>query len=189
MYNLNTVSLTKSQIIFIFVLGAVLLAAAWYTYQNYLQSGPVAEDSAAFTSLGVTTEAAYTDVDGNPVNLSEYLGKTLIVYSWASWSPFSAADLETLSLLASQYSSEQVVILAINRAESKEIAASFLRVNGIKDGVQLVLDKDDVFYKSINGFSMPETVVFDKAGDIVLQHRGAVVEDRISVAVDQALAQ
>jgi len=50
-----------------------------------------------------------------------------VVATWASWSPFSTADLNTLSELSSEFSDEEVVFMAINRKESKEQAARFYR--------------------------------------------------------------
>ena len=32
-------------------------------------------------------ELSYTDLEGNPVNLTAFKGKPLIVNSWASWMP------------------------------------------------------------------------------------------------------
>lgn len=149
------------------------------------------ERAAAPASQALTvgpTEAGFTDLSGNPVPLTDRVGAVLVVNSWASWSPDSAVELPRLAAVAAEYEAEGVRVVAINRAEIKETAERFLRTVDAYDQVELVLDPDDHYYRSIGGYAMPETIFYDAAGEIVHHHRGVMREIDIRNYLDAALA-
>jgi|AntRauTorckE6833_2_1112554.scaffolds.fasta_scaffold01348_6 thiol-disulfide isomerase/thioredoxin len=174
----------KSQLFFIAILVLVLVLVAWFTYNIYIKNNGLNSDSSAYVALSDPSGTTYTDINGNPVDLSSYLDKVLVVNSWASWSPSSATDLQTLSDISQNYSSSEVVFLAINRGEPKERASAFLKINNINTDVMLVLDKNDVFYDSIDGFSMPETVIYNQSGDVLQHQRGNLDEFKLKSIID-----
>lgn len=133
--------------------------------------------------------APYTDFAGNPANLDQYIGQVLVAHSWASWSPFSASELVRLAKVSQSYADAGVVVVAINRAEAKDTAESFLRSINVSDQVQLIMDNDDRFYKSIGGYTMPETVFYDQTGGIVAHKRGVLTDDEVATYIEEALAQ
>jgi hypothetical protein len=55
--------------------------------------------------------------------------------------------------------------------------------------VQLIVDKDDQYYKAIGGYTMPETVFYNKKGDIVLHKRGVISETEIRMVVEDILQE
>lgn len=134
-------------------------------------------------------QSPYTDLAGNPVSLASYRGKVLVVNSWASWCPFCGTELQKLNTVAMEFSSEEVVFLAINRMETVERAERYMRQQpGTFDNLVLVLDHGDVFYRRVGGFSMPETLFYDSEGELVAHERGQLSESRIKELVSQALS-
>jgi len=133
------------------------------------------------TSIFTSNEAfaTYTDILGNPVALEDYLGQLVVATTWASWSPFSATDLPALDRLASQYQRE-AVFLAINRKENREQAARYIETLPELKNVIVVIDIEDKFYTLTGGYAMPETVVFDKEGQIIVHQRGELRVDEIT---------
>lgn len=127
----------------------------------------------------------YKDLDGNDISLESYLGRTIVVTSWASWSPFSTADLASLNEFAGQ-AADDIVFLAINRKESKEQALRFLSTQPEFSNLILVIDPDDRFYSRVGGYAMPETVVFDRKGEIILHDRGMLNIENVRAAVDSS---
>ena len=168
-------------LILVLVVGAV----ATYFMINR-SSNQINQDTVALFSNPVG-EAPYTDLQGNPVSLEQYLGKTLVVATWASWSPFSTADLTTLKELSSEFAGQEVVFMAINRKETKEQAARFLQTIPEVSGVVMVLDPRDAFYLTVGGYAMPEVVVYNQKGEIVEHYRGVANKADIKASVEQAL--
>jgi len=168
---------------------AILLLAGLATWYVTNQRSVVVDDaSPAAVSLGVnSTSTRYTDLAGNGVNLTQYLGRVIVVNSWASWSPASVAELQLLNKLSLQYSADQVQFLAINRSEPVGTAKSFLAAFGIGDTVTLVLDEPDYYYQSIGGFNMPETLVYDTKGNVIRHFRGPLSESAVRLAIDTNL--
>lgn len=166
----------------------IILVIALFFVLKIQREARALNESAAGDALGATqSEITYTDIDGNPVKLSDYLGRVLVVNSWASWSPFSAEELMGLSTVINEFDSTKVKVLAINRAEPGNTAQRYLKTVGATDNIFLILDPADNFYKSINGYAMPETVFFDKTGKIIFQSHGPLKTDEIRAYINTAL--
>jgi thiol-disulfide isomerase/thioredoxin len=163
----------------------VLLAlATWYFIAG---RSPSVDESTLNVLVPEASVAEYTDINGLPVSLREYLGKVIVVSSWASWAPQSAADLNLLEELAKEYNG-QVVSLGINRKETKEQALRYLNAMQLNlEETKLILDSKDYFYGTIAGYAMPEVVVYGKAGELLLHDRGEANRERIKEAINKAL--
>jgi thiol-disulfide isomerase/thioredoxin len=179
----------KSHLITISFLLAVLLlvggATFWFVYQK--KHAVIEETAAIFTNQ--PGELPYTDLIGNPVALDQYLGKVLVVVSWASWSPFSQADLSMLVELAKEYPAEKVAFMAINRKETKDQAMRYVGTLSPLDGIVVAIDQNDNFYAAVGGYAMPETVIFDQRGEIIEHLRVVSPKAEIKTAVDRLIAE
>ncbi|MCA9359753.1 TlpA family protein disulfide reductase [Candidatus Nomurabacteria bacterium] len=172
---------------FIFV---VILASGIYTWSVISKNrNATTEISPAMRSLSVSgDDTPYTDLNGNSVSLSDFVGQVLVVNSWASWSPASVNELKTLSVITNEYKDSSVKVIAINRGEPANTAKSFLQTYSISEDVMLVLDYDDRYFASIGGYNMPETVVYDTKGNIFHHERGAMSESKLRRIISQAMA-
>jgi len=112
----------------------------------------------------------FVDYDGNSVALADFAGKPLVVNSWAVWCPFCIKELPDFAALQKEF--PEVVVIAIDRAESLSTAKSYTDDLGITEDLVFLLDRKDSFYKSIGGFSMPETLFVDAEGVIQSHKRG-----------------
>lgn len=168
----------------------ILLLVGGYTL--YLQERNTVEElavSPASRALQTSsTSAPLRDFAGNDANLQTVVGQVLIVNSWASWSPASVTELQLLAEVAAEYREQGVSVVAINRAESKSTAESFLAQLGLISGVQLVVDADDHYYQTIGGYTMPETIFYNQLGAVVLHKRGPLSEAEVRLTLDQILA-
>lgn len=141
----------------------------------------------AASALGTQeNQTPYTDLEGNILSLDSYLGDIIVVNSWASWSPASVTELPMLAKMSDEFSDKNVKILAINRNEPRTTAERFLKSVGVSDKVQLVLDADDRYFKSVEGYAMPETIIYDRGGNIIYHHRGAITEELVRKYIQQA---
>jgi thiol-disulfide isomerase/thioredoxin len=113
----------------------------------------------------------FLDYEGNEVSLNDFKGKPLVVNSWAAWCPFCKNELPDFASVQNTFG-DQVVIVAIDRAESLETAKKYSDEIGVTDKLIFWLDSGDNFYEAIGGFSMPETVFIDKDGLIQFHKRG-----------------
>ncbi len=151
------------------VLIGIAAVGTYFVVNRSIHNVPEATKQIFSDTPTVTT---YTDLDGKTLSLEEYLGQVIVVTSWASWSPFSKTDLETLNTLASNYTDKKVVFLAMNRKEALAQAQRYITTLPPLPHIRLVIDVEDRFYNLVGGYAMPETVVFDQKGEIVLHGRG-----------------
>lgn len=180
----------KDYIVTAIFIGVIILMAAAFTWSvwqknNKENTTPSSAERALVVPEG---KSPYTDLAGNTVLLSDEVGNVLVVNSWASWSPSSKQELANLAAVANQYAQKGVKVLAINRAEPAPTAERFLKQINATGAVKLVLDPDDHYYNSIDGYAMPETVFYDRAGNIVHHHHGPLTPEQMKEYVEQALA-
>jgi len=128
------------------------------------------------------------DIDGNTVNLDDFKGKTLVINSWAVWCPFCVDELPDFGKLQEEFGDE-IVMIAIDRQESLEKSKSFTDNLGITDDMLYLLDPKDSFYKSIGGFSMPETIFVDGDQNIIIHKRGPMELDEMIAKTNQTLGR
>ncbi|MFW6210040.1 MAG: TlpA family protein disulfide reductase [Patescibacteria group bacterium] len=187
---LRPLSLTRTQLYFIG--GAVcilLLLAAGVWWHQVITSDRNRTPSQAAAALEGSTVAAnaYTNLAGEAVTLDTYLGRVLVVLSWASWCPSCAESLTQVRDLALAYPEAEVTYLAINRAEPKETAERYLNVMRIDADNHIILDPSDRYYQAIDGYAMPEIVIYNSAGEIHQRLRGRVTDAQIQAAIEGAL--
>jgi len=179
----------KSKYITLAIIVLVLVVAGYFAYKAISKNKTdQVENSPAGSALVSTDgESKYTDINGNALFLDDYLGRVLVVNSWASWSPQSAQELVSFATVVEQYSDTDVVLLAINRAEPKETAQAFLNSISVADSVVLVLDPTDNYYEAIEGFAMPETLFYDTSGNVVAHKRGSITENEMKEHIQSAI--
>lgn len=176
----------KERSVTLIILLLIIIAAAAFTWSIIHDPLPRHSPAAQALSGGAADTAPYTDLTGNPVALQDEVQGVLVINVWASWSPDSATELVDLARLAETYQ-DQVSIVAINRAEPASTAERFLREVGATAAMRLVLDPDDSYYRSIGGYAMPETIIYDTAGEVVHHQRGRISYDEMERYVTEAL--
>lgn len=118
------------------------------------------------------------DYDGNEVSLGDFKGENIIVNSWAVWCPFCVKELKDFAELEHELGDE-ITIIAIDRAESLEKVKGYTDDLDVTHDIVFLLDPSDSFYRSIGGFSMPETLFIDGEGNILLHKRGPMELDEM----------
>tara|TARA_B100000508_G_scaffold37715_2_gene29508 strand:- start:3896 stop:4441 length:546 start_codon:yes stop_codon:yes gene_type:complete len=180
-------SLSRSSFATLTALIFILLIVGWFTYNKAIERQIAS--TPAYRALSATTTGSYTDLEGKSVVLTDYVGQVMLVHAWASWCPSCAKELQQLSQIAESYEQDSVVVIAINRAEDRYSAERFLKAHNLDLKVQLILDPDDSFFKSIGGYAMPETIIYNQKGEIVKHIRGDLNQEAVRGTIEETLAQ
>lgn len=180
----------KKNFIFIVIAVVVIIGglAISRTKQNQKISSnsnkPTATESQA--QLEKTPDFHLQDYNGKTVSLADFAGKPVVINSWASWCPFCRQELPDFVTAQKEFG-DKVVIIAIDRSESLAVAKAYTDQQGTTKSLLFLLDPDDSFYKSVGGFSMPETVFVDKNGNIVDHKRGPMDINEIRQKIQKIL--
>ncbi len=171
------------------VLVSILIIVVLVIVGLVLISQPAQNDTAMprrKTVLAPAPQFSLEDYNGTTVSLADFRGKPVVVNSWAVWCPFCAEELKDFAAVKSEFG-DQLEIIAIDRAEPLERAKKFTDELGLTNRLIFLLDPTDSFYRSIGGFSMPETIFVDKEGQVRFHKRGPMDLEEIRERIQTIL--
>lgn len=126
-------------------------------------------------------------LDGETKTLHQYLDKPLIINSWATWCTFCKKELPDFADIQVLFSND-IDVIAINRGESNTIVNNYITEANLQNKLTFLQNKDDTFYKQINGFAMPETLFVNTDGTIHFHKRGFMSIEEIQDQANELLA-
>lgn len=132
-------------------------------------------------------ELVLEDYGGKAVRLADFHGRPLVINSWAAWCPFCKKELIDFAAAQKEFG-DAVLMIAIDRAETKETAKKYSDELGVTDDLIFLLDSSDSFYQSIGGFSMPETIFVNTVGEIVTHKRGPMEIQEMREKIQQLIS-
>ena len=136
---------------------------------------PAAADSAAETPVPAPDVKLY-NAELQPVMLSDYFGKPVVLNFWATWCVHCVAELPIIDAIAEEYADELnflIVDLADGEMERIELATEFIE----KNGYSFPLFFDEGPAAAAYGVrAIPVTVFLDAEGNIFRIHDGSMNE-------------
>ncbi|MCF7815505.1 MAG: TlpA family protein disulfide reductase [Candidatus Pacebacteria bacterium] len=168
------------------LLVGILIITGYLTYSYTTSRGIFSGLSDDLKMIDPDVASPYTDINGEIIELVSFKGKPLIINSWASWIPFSQSELLLLSEVKKK-KGESVEILAINRMESLSTMKAYLAFIGTPEGLVVIADQSDHFYKAVEGYAMPETLFYNRDGILVGHKRGVLSNDELQEYVELIL--
>jgi thiol-disulfide isomerase/thioredoxin len=130
-----------------------------------------------------------TSLTGNPIKLSAYRGKTVVLNFWGSWCSPCRDEAPTLAGLDQQYGSKGVAFLGDDVGDTPANALAFTRSAGItypsfNDNGYLVVA--DFSQAGVAVSDTPTTVVIDKTGHVAGMVIGAASYEQLNTLIKDA---
>ncbi|MCM3704946.1 MULTISPECIES: TlpA disulfide reductase family protein [Cytobacillus] len=119
-----------------------------------------------------------TDMEGNPVKLSDYSGKAVLLNFWASWCPPCRAEMPHMEKLYKKYKDKNFVILAVNLTNTEKNngdAEKFVKELGLT--FTIPMDVKGVVGGDYNIMAYPTSYFIDSDGVIREKVLGALNEE------------
>jgi thiol-disulfide isomerase/thioredoxin len=169
----------RSGLIPTLTLGALALAALVAGgILLFLTNGPVSEHEhteAGVAPLGrfvlaapprAAPQVSFTDLSGQPVSLSDFAGKIVLVNLWATWCPPCRREMPSLEKLQTTVG-DKIAILAVSEDISgKKAVAPFIEKLGLKT-VNIYLDPKNRVGQGFKVDGLPTSILIDRKGQIV----------------------
>lgn len=107
-------------------------------------------------------------------DINEYQGKIVYLDFWASWCIPCRKSFPWMNKMHQQYSSDELVIIAVNLDKKKSLADDFLQENPAK--FKVIYDPKGQLAKHFHIKGMPSSIIFDRNGKPVVAHTGFFVK-------------
>jgi len=105
------------------------------------------------------------DLEGRNVRLSDYKGRTILLYFMATWCPECRTRIPHLKEIYFLYNAKGLVLLNINVMESREKASAFSKKHDLP--FPTLLDGDGKVYQSYGVVGVPVKALIDRNGRII----------------------
>ena len=113
-----------------------------------------------------------TDVNGNPVSLTDYHGKIILVNNWATWCPPCKAEMPDLEAYHQAHKNEGFSLIGISAGDTQKQVADFIEAYGIT--FPMWLDPQESALAAFETMSLPSSFVIDAGGTVRLAWTGAI---------------
>ena len=111
------------------------------------------------------------DINGNPVSLSSFKGKTVLLNFWATWCPPCRAEMSSMDKLSQMLKNKGLVILSVSTDRAVTDVKDYLKKYPVSFSV--VVDYNLNVSRSLyKVFMVPTTFLIDKRGIIVEKYFG-----------------
>ena len=130
------------------------------------------------------------DYDKQAVRLDDYQGKTVFVNFWASWCGPCAEEMPDIVRIAKNFP-DDVVVIAINRGESKGTAQGWTRALDLPEDLpnfKWVLDTRESVVREYRVEGMPQSFFIDGEGIIRSEVRQGIRYDDMLPNIQLALS-
>jgi thiol-disulfide isomerase/thioredoxin len=139
-------------------------------------------------AIGVTQQDAHLpdislrNAAGEPVRISDFQGKKLVINLWATWCPPCRREMPVLQ--AAQESNPDVAFLFVNQAESPQEVATFLTRQGLQLN-NLLFDDTGELARQVGSAALPTTLFYRPDGRLLASHLGELSAASLAHALEQ----
>ena len=127
------------------------------------------------------------DLDGNAVQLSDYIGKPIVLNFWASWCGPCQMEMPDFDKAYAELG-EEIQFLMVNMTsgrETQERAAAFIEEKGYSFPVFYDTEADAAMTYGV--YSLPTTLFIDAEGYGIAQAKGAINAETLQLGIDMIL--
>lgn len=124
--------------------------------------------------------------EGNPIRLSDDLGKVVVLNFWASWCQECKLEHRFLLALKKRFEDHpNFAMYGVNYQDKEHLAKAYLEENG--NNFQHMVDMKGKISIDYGVYGVPETFVIDKKGIIRHKQIGPVMGDVYSELIEKVI--
>jgi cytochrome c biogenesis protein CcmG, thiol:disulfide interchange protein DsbE len=134
-----------------------------------------------------TPELNLTDLQGNPVSLTDQLGRWVLVNNWATWCPPCKAEMPALQAFYDDHHDQNFTLIAIEAGEPVEQVAEYIKKNNLRFTVWP--DPQQKVYDAFHNPALPTSWVIDPRGQVRLTWSGAISREMLEKYITPLLEE
>lgn len=151
--------------------------------------------AATTQDLGPAPNVTFKDLQGNPVALSSYKGKVVLLNFWATWCEPCRGEIPLLIDLQQEYSSKGFTLLGASMDDDPmKVVPGFVKTTQFNVGGKqetmnypIVVGSDDIATKFGGLLGMPTSFLISRDGKIVKRYMGPLNEAQFTKDLDSQL--
>lgn len=154
------------------------------TTSNHTESN-TSSDSESAEEPYTAPDFTVTDIDGNEIHLSDYLGKPVIVNFWASWCGPCKSEMPAFEDAYTEYKDEiqfMIVNMTDGSRETVDTAASYIEEQGYTFPV--FYDTQSIAAYTYQVYSIPATYFINADGHLIAAAQSAIDRDTLQKGID-----
>ena len=137
-------------------------------------------------AAGQAPDFTLPDASGNPVRLSEFRGKVVLLNFWATWCPPCKIEIPWFDEFQRSYGDRGLVVLGVSMDEDGwKSVKPFIEEQRI--GYRMVIGNDEIARVYGGLEAVPTTLIIDRAGRIAATHTGLTGKQVLEASVKAAL--
>lgn len=142
-------------------------------------------DTSSSSNSNLAPDFTVTDINGNKVSLSDFVGKPVVLNFWASWCSPCKSEMPDFDEAYDKYKKDihfLMVNLTDGYQETVESASSFIEEQGYSFPVYY-----DTLSEATNTYqvySIPATYFIDAKGNVIAHAKGAIDADTLQQGID-----
>jgi thiol-disulfide isomerase/thioredoxin len=190
--NLSEVRKMSNKTWIALLVAVLIIAGIGYGYLSQGDENP--QNAIASKSTESKEEAKYpaapdftlNDLHGNPVTLSEFKGKVVIIDFWATWCPPCRKGIPDFVEMQNEYGNDNFIVLGINMDQGDlSVVTKFAEEYDINYPVLYFTPEVAMAYGGIR--SIPTTFIVDKEGYVRHGMRGYHPKDYFQRIINSLL--
>ncbi len=144
------------------------------------------QEAAVGVNVGeLAPDFTLNDLQGNPVALSDFRGKTVFVNFWATWCPPCRAEMPEIESLYQEYKDRGVVVIGVDIMEAQAQVRQYVQQGGYS--WIFVLDTSGKVAVDYRITAIPTSFFIDKDGIIQVVAIGAMTKRAMETKLAEAM--
>ncbi len=162
--------ITLRQVITWAAVGLIVVVGIWLLdggrpFSSGEASGETGDDPGAAPRIGrPAPDFVLNNLEGKPIRLSDFRGKTVFLNFWATWCPPCRAEMPDIERVYQEYTDKDVVVLAVNQREDPETVKRFME--SLNLSLPVLLDSSGEVGRRYRVSGIPTSFFVDPKGVI-----------------------
>jgi thiol-disulfide isomerase/thioredoxin len=125
------------------------------------------------------------DLEGTPVSLSDFRGKSVFINFWATWCPPCRAEMPEIEAIYQKYKDKDVVVIGVDLFEPEDRVRQFVQRGGYS--WTFVIDITGEVTRDYGVSAIPTSFFLDREGIIRAVNIGAMTERAMEAKLAEAM--
>ena len=183
---------SKFKVIALIAIIVIVLIGGRFAYDRltnqYSTPEEPSQSAAAQPTPVIAPDFTVKDAGGNPVSLSDFLGKPVVINFWASWCGYCTEEMPVFQKAYESYA-DQIIFMMINLTdgsrETLDSAKNFIMDKGYTFPVYFDTELEAAY--AYETYSIPVTVFIDANGNLVTGIQGAATQSKLLDKIEMIL--